>query len=168
MTGASLTQPGNPITDKPGPPTTKDNAFAADVMSLRAYLLEQPEVAQRLQALVDLKPGGHVSQWAAQDGLRYYLELGRLHADLEHVWSEAEIDRLVDGDRVGFALCAGRAGRGRRRTPDFVRLVGRALAGRAAGMSASRADEAAADADAGVVTTEAVAIYRKRLRDSLT
>ena len=177
----------------PGPPTTKDGGLAADVIGLRTLLLQAPEVRARLDDLDGLRPIGHSTKWVPREGLKYHVELGRGERDLDYAWTQAELDAIIarwsqpgdygsewldlpyrdqtrDGTAlVGVGFMAGRpdaaTGRPSRMVPAVIEMVARSIALHAAGHSWARADETAADEYCA--KKDAVAVYRKRLRDRL-
>ena len=186
--------PGSPLQKRPGPPTTKDSDLAGDELALRRWLLRAPEVRMRLDELDGLRPTGHVSTWAPRAGRKFYHELERAERDLDYAWTQAELEAIVArwsapghfgvgwADRpyrdqtrdgiaiVGIGLAAGRpdpaTGRRSRMVPVVIEMVASAIAHHAAGHSWARAHEAAADEYCA--QKDAIAVYRKRLRDRLS
>jgi hypothetical protein len=107
----------------------------------------------------------------------------RLSRDLEGTWTTAELQRLVemlaegrtfDGATIEqripatLTIAAGRGGNGKRLAPSTIAFVARALELKCEGLTAAKADAQVDAENHGVSSTEAVGVYRKRLRDRLS
>lgn len=167
---------GKSITDFVGS-TSKDDALVDDVMMLRRLLRDSPIVRGRLEKLQAQRA---VATWSAR--LAYYAGVDRLSRQLEGAWSDPEIHRLIDmlaqgrmfdGEMIErripatLVIAAGRSGNGKQLALSTIEFVGRSLELKCEGMTATEADEQVACENHGVKNAQAVAVYRKRLRDRL-
>ena len=151
-------------------------------MALRRLLLDSATLRQRLQDLANQRLVATAtvcrsSRWV----LSYFADVERLAEQLEGVWTAGELHRLIamlaagrtfDAETIErriprtLTIVAGRGGNGKRRTPSTIAFVARSLELKSGGLTATEADERVAHENpCGVSNAQAVAVYRKRVRD---